>query len=188
MLSKILTTPTRPWLNARCERWLALDLQCALWFHRGSAWPWLVSALAVASRLGNGIVWYTLAASMPFLAGSRGWICTGQMVTVGAANLLIYYHLKRWTGRDRPFVACPDITACARALDRFSFPSGHTLHAVAFSLVLTSHYPPYAPLLWGFAGLVASSRVVLGLHYPTDVVAGAIIGSTTGWLALEFVF
>src|SRR6195952_4561270 len=140
MRTKIITTASRPWLNARCERWLALDLQCAVWMHRLAAQRWLGSALAVSSRLGNGILWYTLAASMPFLAGQRGWVCTLQMLVVGGVNVGIYFHLKRWTERDRPYIACAQITACARALDRFSFPSGHTLHAVAFSLILGSHY------------------------------------------------
>jgi len=188
MRTKIITTPTRPWLTAQCERWLAVDLQCAIWLHRLAHWRWLVSALAVSSRLGNGIVWYTLTASIPFLAGPKGWSCTAQMLAVGVVNVMIYYHLKRWTGRERPFMSCTQISACVRALDQFSFPSGHTLHAVAFSVILGHPYPPFAPLLWGFTSLVALSRVVLGLHFPTDVAAGALIGFSTGWMALEMVF
>jgi undecaprenyl-diphosphatase len=61
-------------------------------------------------------------------------------------------------------------------LDRYSFPSGHTLHAVSFTIVTTAHAPELAPILVPFALLVAASRVVLGLHYPTDVAAGAFIG------------
>ena len=62
-------------------------------------------------------------------------------------------------------------------LDEFSFPSGHTLHAVAFSIVAIHHFAVLAWLLWPFAALVALSRVILGLHYPSDVVAAIGLGA-----------
>lgn len=61
-------------------------------------------------------------------------------------------------------------------LDEFSFPSGHTLHAVAFTAVACAWYTPLALLLVPYALLVAASRVVLGLHYPSDVLAAIAIG------------
>jgi len=61
-------------------------------------------------------------------------------------------------------------------LDYFSFPSGHTLHAVAFGMVAVQHYPQLFPIVYPFVVLVGISRVVLGLHYPSDVLAGAGIG------------
>jgi undecaprenyl-diphosphatase len=71
-------------------------------------------------------------------------------------------------------------------LDRYSFPSGHTLHAVCFTTLATSHVPGLAPVLLPFAALVAASRVVLGLHYPSDVLVGAALGASlaSGALAI----
>ena len=72
-------------------------------------------------------------------------------------------------------------------LDEFSFPSGHTLHAVAFTLVALTYYPLLAWLLIPFSASVAASRVVLGLHYPSDVLAATVIGSALAGVALWLV-
>ena len=62
-------------------------------------------------------------------------------------------------------------------LDRYSFPSGHTMHAVASYGRPWRIFPALSWTLVPAAGLIALSRVVLGLHYPTDVLAGAAIGA-----------
>ena len=94
---------------------------------------------------------------------------------------------KRWTRRPRPFARDGRIRAWVAPLDEFSFPSGHTLHAVAFTLVALAHYPGLAPLLIPFAACVAASRVVLGLHYPSDVLAATVIGSVLAGLSIWLV-
>ena len=80
-----------------------------------------------------------------------------------------------------------DTLEAAVALDEFSFPSGHTLHAVGFSVVALHYYPVLAPLLLPFTLMIALSRVVLGLHYPSDVLAATAIalglGSVSLWIA-----
>ena len=69
-------------------------------------------------------------------------------------------------------------------LDEFSFPSGHTLHAVSFSLIALAYFPVLMPILLPFTLLVALSRVVLGLHYPSDVIAATLIGCALGGASL----
>ena len=73
-----------------------------------------------------------------------------------------------------------EVIARAPPLDEFSFPSGHTLHAVSFGIVAAGWFPVLALPLALFAVLVAMSRVVLGLHYPSDVLAGAALGAALG--------
>lgn len=181
------STPARlepwPW-RQHCEQWAARDLQCTRWLHRAASYRSLVLLLAVTSRLGNGVLWYASMAVLPLMAGPRGWACSLRMMALGLLNLTIYLVLKRWTGRPRPFMACQDIRACTRALDHFSFPSGHTLHAVGFSLVLIEYFPALTLVLLPFTLLVALSRVVLGLHYPSDVLAGGLIGGLMAWSVL----
>jgi len=171
---------------APCARWMARcaeqDLRSAIALHRTAARPGVVTLLVAASRLGDGVVWYLAIAALALIGlfgGPRAWVCGAEMLAVGALNLAIYWCVKHVVGRQRPFVDCPDIHACTRPLDPFSFPSGHTLHAVAFGMVLSHHYPALSLLLWSYAGLVAASRVVLGLHYPSDVLAGAATGFLT---------
>lgn len=168
-----------PWPEHR-DRWAERDRLWAITLHRYAEWPALVMLLIVVSRLADGVLWYALMLALPWLDPVDGRACALQMLAVGVVNLALYGSVKRRIGRPRPFVACPDIRACARALDQFSFPSGHTLHASAYAVLLSYHYPMLAPLAWSFAALVALSRVVLGLHYPGDVVAGALTGVITG--------
>ena len=89
--------------------------------------------------------------------------------------------------RERPYITRGSLTLGTAPLDVYSFPSGHTLHAVAFTVVALSYYPQLAWVLIGFATLVALSRVILGLHYPTDVLAGAVIGAVLARLSFVLV-
>src|SRR5690606_3845649 len=109
--------------------------------------------------------------------GLEGLAASLHLAATGAIALLVYKLLKRWTRRPRPFASDARIRAWVAPLDEFSFPSGHTLHAVAFTLVALAHYPALAWVLVPFTASVAASRVVLGLHYPSDVIAATGIGS-----------
>lgn len=131
---------------------------------------------AIISRLGDGVFWYALMLALVALDGIDGLAASAHLAATGAVALLLYKVLKRWTRRPRPFASDIRIRAWVAPLDEFSFPSGHTLHAVAFSVVAVAHYPTLAWLLAPFSGCVAMSRVVLGLHYPSDVLAATAIG------------
>jgi undecaprenyl-diphosphatase len=116
--------------------------------------------------------------------GTRGAFAAAHMLATGAVALALYRWLKRWTRRPRPFRCCDGVVAHVPPLDEFSFPSGHTLHAVSFSIVALAYFPALAPLLFTLCALIAASRVVLGLHYPSDVLAAIAIGSALGGISL----
>ncbi len=142
---------------------------------------------AAISRLGDGVFWYVLMAVLIAVDGITGLMVSIHLAATGVIALTIYKLLKRWTRRPRPFANDARIHALVAPLDEFSFPSGHTLHAVAFSIVAIAFYPLLAWLLVPFTASVATSRVVLGLHYPSDVLAATAIGSALAGLSLWLV-
>lgn len=157
--------------------WISgLDLAICLRFNRLSRIGFWRELFKIVSRLGNGMFWYALMVLLPLIHGPAAWPTVGRMLLAGALGLMLYKWLKAKTSRPRPYQIYSVISAAAPALDRFSFPSGHTLHATSFSLVACAGFPQLAPLLYPFAILIAISRPVLGLHYPSDVLAGALLG------------
>jgi undecaprenyl-diphosphatase len=163
------------------QLWRNLELRSGearlcLRFNRWGARRAIGRFFSIVSRLGDGVFWYLLMAAIALLGGAAGRTVALQMALTGIAAASLYRGLKRWTRRPRPFRAHEEIIAHAPPLDEFSFPSGHTLHAVTFSVIALAYFPLLAPLLIPFTLLVAASRVVLGLHYPSDVLAATLIG------------
>ena len=92
--------------------------------------------------------------------------------------------LKYSVDRDRPFVTYPDITK-KTDVNSPSFPSGHTSSAFSTATSLSLEYPKWYIIVPSFAwaGTVGYSRMHLGVHYPSDVLAGAVIGAGSAWIA-----
>lgn len=165
-------------------RSLAFDRRVCMAANRWGARRAVGVFFGTVSRLGNGVFWYALMLALVALDGWRGLLAATHMAATGLAALLLYRLLKRHTRRPRPFRACPGVIAHVPPLDEFSFPSGHTLQAVGFTIVALAWYPLLAPLLLTFTTLVAASRVILGLHYPSDVLAAIGIGGALGAVSL----
>lgn len=166
------------------ERLILQDAGWCLRSNRLCARAGLLRYFAAVSRLGDGVFWYALMLGLALFGGSRGLAAAAQMAATGLVSLLLYKLLKRWTRRPRPFASDVRIRAWVAPLDEFGFPSGHTLHAVAFTLVALAHFPQLAWLLIPFTASVGASRVVLGLHYPSDVIAATVIGTGLAGLSL----
>jgi undecaprenyl-diphosphatase len=163
------------------EQFCASDLRLTRLVRRHSEGQRAIAGFAIVSRLGDGMVWYLLMLGLLLFGGEAGLRVTLQMALLGVTSLLVYKSLKQISRRPRPRAVEQALATRVAPLDEFSFPSGHTLHAVGFTLVLTDAYPLAGLLLWPFCAAVAMSRVVLGLHYPSDVLAA--IG--LGWALFE---
>jgi undecaprenyl-diphosphatase len=134
------------------------------------------ACLRAASRLGDGALWIAVAAVLLVAGGARGQLALLHMALVGGISALLYRGLKQRLRRPRPFTVDGRIRPWIAPLDEFSFPSGHTLHAVGFGLVACGWFPVLAWVLAPLVLAIAASRVVLGMHYPSDVLAAAGIG------------
>lgn len=169
------------------RRLAALDLDWCLRFYRISQRRELKHLFAVVSRLGDGVFWYSLMLALLLILGDAAWPVVVRMLVTGGLALVLYKWLKSRITRLRPCARHDDrIHASVAPLDEYSFPSGHTLHAVSFSIVAICAYPILAWLVIPFTTLVALSRVVLGLHYPSDVLAGVLLGGALATLVLQF--
>ena len=134
-----------------------------------------VSEAASYSKL-----WLAVAAFMAVAAGERGRRAAADGVfAIGVTSALVNGPLKLVFRRQRP--------PLRRRLRRYprtsSFPSGHAASAFAFATAATRALPEAGGALFPLAASVAYSRVYLGVHYPTDVVAGAAVGATIGTAA-----
>jgi len=160
--------------------WIERERAISIWMHGASTRAWVLRLPIPISRVGDGWLWYLVVVCLPWAGGSAGPSAAIRMFCVGAVDIVVYKIIKRWIARARPCHACASIRACVPSLDEFSFPSGHMLHSVACSVVLSAYYPAVAFFVWPFAVLVGISRIVLGLHFPSDVLVGALIGALIG--------
>jgi undecaprenyl-diphosphatase len=175
-----------PPLESALLRLQSWDERVCLRANRALRHAALQRTLRAASRLGDGVFWYALMLALLVVHGADAALPVAHMLLAGLACTVIYKALKRGVPRPRPYQVHASIAAGALPLDRFSFPSGHTLHAVAFTIVATAYYPPLAWLLVPFTLLTAASRPMLGLHYPTDVLAGAAVGALVALASFRF--
>jgi len=160
------------------------ELRFCRYLNRSSRSSAVRQLFRAISWLGDGWIWYGLLATLPLAFGAYGLRAATHMALTAAVGVLLYKLIKNRAVRERPFITHSAIEAASVPLDRYSFPSGHTLHAVAFTLMIAAYFPELTIALSAFATLIALSRVILGLHYPTDVAAGAVLGGVLGMASL----
>jgi undecaprenyl-diphosphatase len=156
---------------------------------RVNRWPaprWIRVWMLCATRGGDGWLWYALGLVLLLFGGEDRFRAVGAAALAAGMGITIFLQLKKGIGRKRPCAIEPHCWATLLPPDQFSFPSGHTITAFAVAVSLGRFYPELAIGLLFCAVSVATSRILLGMHFLSDVLAGAAIGSllalATTWL------
>jgi undecaprenyl-diphosphatase len=174
-------------MNQVLNRIQALDSALCVKVSHTSQYRLIRDWFRIISRLGDGVFWYVLMIAILLTLQGEGVKPVLHMLAAGLTGTLIYKWLKHKMHRPRPYQVRQDVWLSGKPLDHFSFPSGHMLHAVAFGLVALFYFPVLAVILIPFIIMVAMSRVILGLHYPSDVLAGAAIGYAIALISINLV-
>ena len=145
---------------------------------------WLRLWMLAATRCGDGGLWYALGLVVALFGGPQRFYALLAATLAVAAGTALFLELKRLFRRQRP---CAMESHCLAELlppDQFSFPSGHTITAFAVMASLGRFYPEMLPALFFCAASIGASRVVLGMHFLSDVLAGMVLGVALGCAAI----
>jgi undecaprenyl-diphosphatase len=160
------------------------DLRLMRRVNRWRAPRWIRAWMIAATRAGDGWLWYSLGIILLFAGGPSRFLAVTSATLAAVAGIAVFTVLKRVSGRKRPCALEPHCWATLLPPDQFSFPSGHSITAFAIVIPLAQFYPALAVGLFFCALSVALSRIILGMHFLSDVLAGAAIGSLLGYASL----
>lgn len=147
---------------------------------RLNRWPaprWVRVWMMVATRGGDGWLWYALGAIILLFGGDMRFRAVASAALAELIGVAFFLRLKKSANRKRPCAYEQHCWATLLPPDQFSFPSGHTITAFAIAVSLMHYYPGLTAGLLFCAISIAASRIVLGMHFLSDVLAGACIGT-----------
>jgi undecaprenyl-diphosphatase len=152
--------------------------------NRWRAPRWIRYWMIAATRAGDGWLWYGLGAMLMIYGGAQRFEAVGAASLAALTGVLIFKAIKKISQRPRPCQFEPHCWSKVLPPDQFSFPSGHTMTAFSVALVVSYFYPSLEGALFFLAISIAVSRVVLGMHFLSDVLAGVVLGVALGCAAI----
>jgi undecaprenyl-diphosphatase len=148
--------------------------------NRWRAPRWIRYWMIAATRMGDGWLWYGLGGMLLLYGGAQRFEAVGAAGAAALAGVLVFKTIKLISQRPRPCQLEPHCWSKVLPPDKFSFPSGHTMTAFSVALVVSYFYPSLEGALFFLAISIAVSRVVLGMHFLSDVLAGIVLGVALG--------
>ncbi|MCK6264735.1 phosphatase PAP2 family protein [Vibrio sp. ZSDE26] len=139
------------------------------------------------SHSGDGHLYLMLGLTAFFFGGMKGELFFWSVLMAFSIELPIYWLLKNSVKRRRPEELTPYIAAFITPSDRYSLPSGHTAAGFLFASLIGAFYPTLLPFAFIWACLIGASRVLLGVHFLTDIVVGALLGFASARIVLTFI-
>jgi undecaprenyl-diphosphatase len=153
--------------------------------NRWRAPRWVRWWMLLATRAGDGWLWGLIGLAVLLSPDALRFRAITAAACAVIAGIALFHRVKRMVGRIRPSDIEPHCWAHIVTRDKFSFPSGHWTTAFAVALSLGSFYPEILPVLLLLAANVAISRVVVGMHFLTDVLVGSGMGALLGYVAFR---
>jgi undecaprenyl-diphosphatase len=157
--------------------------------HRVNSWRaprWIRLWMICATRGGDGWLWYAISAVILLFGGAERFLAVCSGIMAATVGVMLFMWLKKVTHRRRPCAIASHCWATLLPPDQFSFPSGHSITAFAFAVPFSLFYPSLAAGFLFCAVSIALSRVVMGMHFLSDVIAGSVIGASLGYCAFVF--
>lgn len=161
------------------------DLRLMRRVHRWYAPRWFRLVMVLSTRMGDGWLWYAIGVMLLFFGGPRRFDAIGAGSVAALLGIAVFLLLKQVSRRIRPCDLEPHCWSMITPADEFSFPSGHAITAFAVAMVLGRFYPHLEWCLLMAAFSIALSRIILGMHFLSDVVAGSAMGMAIGEVCLR---
>jgi len=163
----------------------SIDLSIFYFFNHTISTGFLDKFFSIITNVNNWYITFLLLLSLLFFKGGRiGKISAlGILILITITDQTSHKFFKEFFERARPCNSLSDVLTPLGCTGSFSFPSNHAVNNFAAAAFFSRLYPNYKTLLFIIASLVALSRVYLGLHYPSDIIAGAAIGIVFGYLS-----
>lgn len=167
---------------------LALDRDVTILLNSIAKNDFVRRTFALANYAGDMYLWIACILLLPFLFDQQGKLNAITAVLAIPISVTIQTIIKHTFKRKRPFYTIAEIFQCGHILDKHSFPSGHCLHAIMFSLILGYQLPWIMGLLLLLSVFIFLSRPILGIHYVSDVLAGILFGAGISYIALNSIY
>lgn len=145
------------------------------------------ASVPTISKSGDGYLYPAVAFVFWLMNRQLGALLFSSALAAFSIELPLYKLVKHVVRRSRPCGALCPVEPRTRVMDRFSFPSGHTAGAFLMATVVGSFFPFIAAAFFVWAALVGLSRIYLGVHYPTDVLAGMVVGICCGTTGISII-